>query len=125
MAAYESTFICSPEVPAEKLEELIEKVKKIIENSKGSIITIQQLGKKKMSYPIKKFREGNYIYMELSGPGEMVSALETFYKVNDQVIRYLTIKVEKKKKAAPEKVQAVTEEVKTDESSKPQTSGAE
>ena len=125
MAAYESTFICSPEVPAEKLEELIDKVKKIIENSKGSIISMQQLGKKKMSYPIKKFREGSYIYMELSGPGEMVGALETFYKVNDPVIRYLTIKVEKKKKAATEKAQVTTEEVKTDESNKPQTSGAE
>ena len=125
MAAYESTFICSPEVPAEKLEELIEKVKKIIENSKGTIITIQQLGKKKMSYPIKKFREGNYIYMELTGPGEMVGALETFYKVNDTVIRYLTIKVEKKKKAAPEKAQVTTEEVKPDESNKPQIAGAE
>jgi len=125
MAAYESTFICSPELPAEKVEELIEKIKKIIETSSGSIIALQQLGKKKFSYPIKKFREGNYIYMELTGPGEMVGALETFYKVNDPVIRYLTVKVEKKKKSASEKSQGNVEEVKPNESNKPEAPGAE
>jgi ribosomal protein S6 len=116
---YESTFICSPELPAEKIEEITAKVSKIIESSKGTIKAVQQLGKKRLAYPINKFREGSYIYMELSGAGEMVSAMENFFKLNDGVIRYLTIKVEKKKvvaKPAPKAAASVTPpEVKQDE----------
>jgi small subunit ribosomal protein S6 len=97
MATYESTFICSPETPAEKLDELIEKVRKTVENSGGKITVTQQLGRKRLAYPINKFREGTYVYMELEGKGDIISALENLYKVNDVVIRYLTIKAEKKK----------------------------
>ncbi len=145
MALYESTFICSPELPAEKIDELIEKVKKIVDSSDGKIGVVQQLGRKRLSYPIKKFREGSYVYMELSGTGAMVSSIENFYKVNDPVIRYLTVKVEKKKvqkpvaapaaaaaAAAPagavpatEPAQPAPQEVKPNESDKPSTAGAE
>lgn len=119
---YESTFICSPELPVEKVEELTGKVSKIVETSKGTIKTVQQLGKKRLAYPINKFREGSYVYMELSGNGEMVSAMENFFKLNDGVIRFLTIKVEKKKviaKPAPKAAEPVpapeAPEVKKDE----------
>ncbi|MDR1942104.1 MAG: 30S ribosomal protein S6 [Endomicrobium sp.] len=98
---YESTFICSPELPVEKVEELTAKVTKLVETSKGTVKTVQQLGKKRLAYSISKFREGSYVFMELSGEGETVNAIENFFKLNDSVIRYLTVKVEKKKKAAP------------------------
>ncbi|MDR2709242.1 MAG: 30S ribosomal protein S6 [Elusimicrobiota bacterium] len=97
---YESTFICAPDLPTEKVEDLTTKASKVIENSKGQVKTIQQLGKKKLAYPINKFREGSYVYMELEGSGEMVSALENFFKFTDGIMRYLTVKVEKKKAAA-------------------------
>ena len=116
---YESTFICSPELAADKVEEITAKVTQIIENSKGEIKPVQQLGKKRLAYPIKKFREGSYVYMELSGTGEMVSAIENFFKLSDDVIRYLTIKVEKKKVASKPAAKAVeapaATEVKEDE----------
>jgi len=101
MSKFESTFICSPEVPAEKIEELIEKAKKTVETAGGNVVITQQLGRKRLAYPIAKFREGNYVYLELSGPGQMVPILENLFKVNDAVIRYLTVKVEKKKMQRP------------------------
>ncbi|MDR1474135.1 MAG: 30S ribosomal protein S6 [Endomicrobium sp.] len=94
---YESTFIVSPELPTDRVEELTAKVVKTIEAAKGTIKTVQQLGKKKLAYPINKFREGSYVYMELSGEGSMVASLESFFKFNDSVIRFLTVQVEKKK----------------------------
>jgi small subunit ribosomal protein S6 len=94
---YESTFIVSPELPADKVEELTAKAVKTIEVAKGTVKTVQQLGKKKLVYPINKFREGSYVYMELSGESSMVGSLESFFKFNDSVIRFLTVKVEKKK----------------------------
>jgi small subunit ribosomal protein S6 len=107
---YESTFICSPELSAEKVEELSLKVTKLVETSKGIVKTVQQLGKKRLAYPINKFREGSYVYMELSGEGSMVGAVENFFKLNDSVVRFLTVKVEEKKKVAAKSEQTKAEE---------------
>jgi small subunit ribosomal protein S6 len=106
---YESTFIISPEAPAEKVEELTAKAIKIIEDLKGTFKTVQQLGKKRFAYPINKLREGSYVYMEFSGNGETVNALEGFFKVNDLIIRFLTVKVEKKKVVANPAARAETQ----------------
>ncbi|MDR2192165.1 MAG: 30S ribosomal protein S6 [Endomicrobium sp.] len=111
---YESTFICSPELSSEKIEELTSKVTKLVETSKGTVKTVQQLGKKRLAYPISKFREGNYVYMELAGEGSMVGALENFFKLNDSVIRFLTVKVEEKKKVAAKAEQAKQEQAKSE-----------
>jgi len=112
---YECTFICSPELDTAKVEELTAKASKIVETSGGTIKNLQQLGKKKLAYNIKKFREGIYVYMEIDGPGSMVSALETFFKVNDPIIRFLTVKVEPKKKLAAKKAEAKATEAKAAE----------
>jgi small subunit ribosomal protein S6 len=95
--SYECTFICSPDLDVTKVDEIISKATKIVETSKGSIKNLQQLGKKKLAYNINKFREGIYVYMELEGNGSMLQPLENFFKVNDGVIRFLTVKVEVKK----------------------------
>ena len=104
--SYECTFICSPELDSTKVEEMVAKVSKIIETSGGTIKNLQQLGKKKLAYNIKKFREGNYVYVDFESNGSVVLSLENFFKVNDDVIRFLTVKVEPKKKVV-KKVKAV------------------
>ena len=96
--SYECTFICSPELDSTKVEDLVVKVSKIIETAEGKIKNLHQLGKKKLAYNIKKFREGNYVYVEFDANGSVVLSLENFFKVNDDVIRFLTVKVEPKKK---------------------------
>jgi small subunit ribosomal protein S6 len=94
---YESTFIVSPELPVASVEEITSKVVKVLESAKGVVKSVQQIGKKRLAYPINNFREGNYVFMELTGSGDMVSALESFFKFNDSVIRFMTVKIEKKK----------------------------
>lgn len=96
--SYECTFICSPELDSTKVEEIVSKVSKLIETAGGTIKNLQQLGKKKLAYNINKFREGIYVYVEFEANGSVVVPLENFFKVNDDVIRFLTIKVEAKKK---------------------------
>jgi len=105
--SYECTFICSPELDSAKVEDLVAKVSKIIETAEGKIKNLQQLGKKKLAYNIKKFREGNYVYVEFDAKGSVVLSLENFFKVNDDVIRFLTVKVEEKKKKVAKKAKAV------------------
>lgn len=117
--SYECTFICSPDLDAAKVEEIISKTTKVIEASNGTIKNLQQLGKKKLAYNINKFREGIYVYMELDGNGSMLQPLENFFKVNDSIIRFLTVKVEAKKnkkvskKTSEKKVEKVEAAVET------------
>ena len=96
--SYECTFICSPELDSAKLDDIVSKVSKIIEAAGGTIKNLQQLGKKKLAYNIKKFREGIYVYVEFDAQGSVVISLENFFKVNDSIIRFLTVKIEQKKK---------------------------
>ncbi len=105
--SYECTFICSPELDSAKVEDLVAKVSKIIETAEGKIKNLQQLGKRKLAYNIKKFREGNYVYVEFDANGSVVLSLENFFKVNDDVIRFLTVKVEEKKKKVVKKTKVV------------------
>jgi small subunit ribosomal protein S6 len=120
---YESTFICSPDLPAEKVEDLTSKAKSIIEGAKGIVKSIQQLGKKKLSYPISKFREGSYVFMEYSADGTIIGELESFFKLNDGIIRFLTVKIEKKKKVAEKRAVKKSEkeisEVKNESTKQP------
>jgi len=109
--SYECTFICLPELDTTKVEDLTSKASKIIETSGGTIKNLQQLGKKKLAYNINKFREGIYVYMELDGSGNMVSSLENFFKVNDSIMRFLTIKVEPKKKIVAKKTVEKKDEI--------------
>jgi small subunit ribosomal protein S6 len=94
---YESTFIVLPELSVENVEEITSKAVKVIESAKGVVKSVQQIGKKRLAYPINKVREGNYIFMELIGDGNMISALESFFKFNDSVMRFMTVKIDKKK----------------------------
>jgi small subunit ribosomal protein S6 len=94
---YESTFVVSPELTIEKIEELTAKVVNVIETSDGVIKIIQQLGKKRLAYAVKKFHEGNYVYMEFSGGNKIINILENFFKFNELIIRFLTVKTKIKK----------------------------
>jgi small subunit ribosomal protein S6 len=121
---YESTFVTSQELQQEKIEELIAKVVKIVETLEGTVTKVQQLGKRKFAYPINRFREGSYIYLEFSGNGEIIDSLEKFLKVSDLVVRFLTVKVNKKKNARElsQKSGLKTTETKHDEPTSKQLS---
>lgn len=107
--SYECTFICSPELDSTKVEEIVSKVSNLIETAGGTIKNLQQLGKKKLAYNINKFREGIYVYVDFEAKGSTILSLENFFKVNDDVIRFLTIKVEAKKKVVKKQKKVIEE----------------
>lgn len=116
MNTYETTFIISPETPQEKIDTLIEKIKKFISDRNGQLILLENEGVKKLAYEIKKQKEGNYIFIEYTASGEVVKEIENLFKLNESVLRYLTVvkkapckqKIKKTKKS--KKVQEVSQE---------------
>ncbi|MDI6641151.1 MAG: 30S ribosomal protein S6 [Elusimicrobiota bacterium] len=92
MTNYETIFICRADLPEEKIQELVEKVKSIIVQSKGEVISVDNWGKKKLAYKIAHQREGKYIYINFAAAGDIVEKIERFYRVTEGIIRFLTIK---------------------------------
>ena len=95
MNLYEHTIIAKQEASRRQLEEIIEKYSKIVEKSDGNIVKTENWGLLNLSYLIKKNKKGNYIHFKIKGPNKIVSELEKNEKIDNNLIRYLTVKVKK------------------------------
>lgn len=101
MQAYETIFIASVELPTQRLEDLIEKVKTIITKAEGEIVTLEKWGRRRLAYPIRRHREGFYVYIKFKAPGAILAELSRFFLVSDEVIRQLTCKAVRTRGLAP------------------------
>ncbi|MBU7585368.1 MAG: 30S ribosomal protein S6 [Nostoc sp. TH1S01] len=103
---YETMYILRPDLNDEQVDQAIAKYQTLIQEQGAENIEIQNRGKRRLAYEIKKQRDGIYIQMNYTGPGTIVAPLERAMRLSEEVIRYLTIKQEVSG-AAAEKV-AVT-----------------
>src|SRR5215208_58556 len=93
-------YIVDPETPADKLEKLNEAVGKLIEKEGGTIVRMDDGGRRTLAYPIKKKTEGYYILFEIEGSGQEIAELERRMRVNDMIIRFITVRVDEERKTA-------------------------
>lgn len=91
---YESMFILPP-IEDEKVKENIEKVKNFITKKEGEILEVKEWGKKKLAYEIDHYNEGYYVIILFNLDANHISSLENFYKLNENIIRYIVIKQDK------------------------------
>jgi small subunit ribosomal protein S6 len=101
-------YIVDPETPTEKLTKLNTAVGKLIEKEGGTIVRMDDGGKRTLAYPIKKKKEGFYVLFEVEGSGQEIAELERRMRVNDMIIRYITVRVDEDRKKA-EKMKAKRE----------------
>lgn len=105
---YEVMYIVDPETPADRLTKLNDAVGKLIEKEGGTVVRMDDGGKRPLAYPIKKKTEGYYILFEIEGSGQEIAELERRMRVNDMIIRYITVRVDEDRKKA-EKMRAKRE----------------
>jgi small subunit ribosomal protein S6 len=105
---YEVMYIVDPETPADKLTKLNTAVGNLIEKEGGKIVRMDDGGKRTLAYPIKKKTEGFYTLFEVEGSGQEIAELERRMRVNDMIIRYITVRVDEDRKKA-DKVRAKRE----------------
>lgn len=91
---YESIFICPGDITQEKVENTLEKVKTVITRTEGKVTSAELWGRRKLAYPIKRHRDGFYVYLVFSSPGAVLSSLNHHYRVTDTILRGLTVKVD-------------------------------
>src|SRR6478735_732983 len=97
---YEVMYIVNPETDGEKIERLNEAVGKLIEKEGGEIMRMDDIGLRELAYPIQKKTEGHYVLFEIEGSGQEIAELERRMRVNDMIIRYITVRVDEDRKKA-------------------------
>lgn len=97
---YEVMYIIDPETPAERIEKLNEAVGKVIEKEGGTVVRMDDIGRRQLAYPIEKRTEGHYVLFEIDGSGQEILELERRMRVNDMILRYITIRVDEDRKKA-------------------------
>lgn len=93
MRRYETIFIVRPNIAEDEIDAVINKTKSIIEGDGGIIIRIDKWGLKKLAYLIKKESQGYYVYLDYAGVPASVSEIERIFRIDDKVLKYLTIKL--------------------------------
>lgn len=97
---YEVMYIVNPETEGEKIEKLNEAVGKLIEKEGGEVVRLDNVGIRTLAYPIQKKTEGHYVLFEVNGTGQEILELERRMRVNDLIMRYVTVRVDEDRKAA-------------------------
>lgn len=92
MRDYELTLVLKPDLTDQVREELLEKIKKLIEASKGKVESQDLWGKKSLAYPIKKAKEGVYAYFVFSLGENEISQVDKKLKIEDAVLRHLLLR---------------------------------
>ena len=95
MNLYEHTIIVKQSHSVSQLKSLKTKYSKIIEKNEGEIIKIDDWGLLNLSHEINKNKKGNYIHFKLKGSGLTVSELEKNEKIDNNLLRFLTVRVKK------------------------------
>ena len=91
---YETTYISQPDLPETELTRIQEKFQNIIDTRQGSVLVRDDLGRRKLAYPIGKHNYGVYVYLNYVGPADIVAEIERNMRNEDAVIRFLTIRNE-------------------------------
>ncbi len=94
MRDYELVVIYSPEMEEEALNSSLEKLSGWIDAKGGTVTTQEQWGRKKLSYPIKRFREGVFVLTQYQGEPQLNRELEGNLKLAEEVLRHLLVKKE-------------------------------
>ncbi|HON59065.1 MAG TPA: 30S ribosomal protein S6 [Smithella sp.] len=94
MQRYEVIAIVSPDVSEDDVTAVIDRSQKIINERSGVIAKIEKWGKRRLAYEIKKFRDGYYFLIDFAGDGAIVNEVERNYKIDDRVIKFMTVKKE-------------------------------
>ena len=97
---YEVMYIVSPETDGDKIDKLNEAVGKLIEKQGGTVVRMDNIGIRNLAYPIQKKNEGHYVLFEVDGSGQEIAELERRMRVNDRILRYLTVRVDEDRRRA-------------------------
>lgn len=94
MAYYECVFIARQDISATQVEGLTETFSTVISDNGGKIVNTESWGLRTLAYRIKKNRKGHYVMFHIDAPAAAIHEMERQMRINEDILRYLTIKVD-------------------------------
>jgi small subunit ribosomal protein S6 len=110
MKNYETLCIVNPDLPEETYQEVVKKFTGLIEKEKGIVVKVEEWGRQKLAYDLKKFDTGTYVLLNYCGGPGITAELERELRLDDKVLKYLTVKLADK--VDPEAMIAEQREIK-------------
>jgi small subunit ribosomal protein S6 len=100
MRVFEVLFIVAPNVEEDALEALITQFSDTITNQGARIVKLDRMGRRRLAYPIQKFKDGYYVVFTVEGTGAEIAEIERRMRVTDTIIRFITIRIDEDLKRA-------------------------
>ncbi|VVT11277.1 30S ribosomal protein S6 [Sphingomonas sp. EC-HK361] len=94
MALYEHVFLARQDLAQAQVDALAEAATKIVQDHKGKVVKTETWGLRSLAYKIAKNRKAHYVMLEIDAPGDVVAELERQTSINEDVIRYMTVRVD-------------------------------
>jgi small subunit ribosomal protein S6 len=94
MNKYESVLIARQDLGASQVNTLVDELKNVISAQGGEVVRVDNWGLKNLAYRIKKNRKGHYVLLNIAAPANAVAEYERVMRVNEDIIRYMTVRVE-------------------------------
>jgi len=95
MNLYEHTIVVKQDVGPSQIKKLTEKYSNIVEKNDGNIVQTENWGLLNLTYVIKKNKKANYIHFKIKGSGKIIKELEKNESIDQNLLRYMTVKVKK------------------------------
>lgn len=115
---YESVVLINAALEDEQIEATISRILEVLTTNGGEIVEVDKWGRKRLAYPIKKAKSGYYLILRFKAPTQLITTLERNYRLDENIIRYITIALDKfaleaiaKQKESSKAVEVVAEEV--------------
>jgi len=98
MRTYELMFILRPDMPEEDQDKLISNLESQVQTAGGTVKSLERMGRRRLAYLVRNFQDGIYVLLTLEGEGGMVKEIERRLRVNEPVIKFLTVRVDEEQK---------------------------
>ena len=95
MRRYETIIIIDPDLSDDGRKPIIEKIKEVIEQQKGILVVLDEWGSRRLAYEIKSKTRGYYVRFDFCGMGPLVDEIERFSRIEDGVLKYMTVVLNK------------------------------
>lgn len=90
---YESAVLINAALDDQQIESILTRIKDVITNNGGEIRELDNWGRKRLAYPVEKSKIGYYAIYRFEAPSDMIAKLERIYSLDEQILRYVTLKL--------------------------------
>lgn len=104
--SYEVMFIVRPDMEEADVDKLIAGLEQTINQGGGALKSTEKLGRRKLSYMVRKFNDGNYVLLVIQAEGGLIAEVERRLRVTEPVIKFITVRTDEEEKRA-DKIKAI------------------